>query len=31
MRDARAGADGKLEVPRDRIAECLVDRRHGVG
>jgi hypothetical protein len=31
MRDARVGADGELEVIRDRIAECLVDRRQGVG
>ena len=31
VRDARVGADGELEVLRDRIAECLVDRRQGVG
>ena len=31
MRDARAGADSELEVLRDRVAECLIDRRQGVG
>ena len=31
MRNARAGADGELEVLRDDVAERLVDRRQGVG